>query len=61
MLISELVGLSLPSRIKADDTFYSNTWMRVDYQFFINDKELLVNRYTYNLIKSMRVIQENTQ
>ena len=24
--------------------------MRVDYQFFINDKELLVNRYTYNLI-----------
>ena len=49
LLIFVLVGLSLPSRIKADDLFYSNTSIRMDYQLFINDKELLVNGYAYKL------------
>ena len=42
-----LLVLSLPSRIKPEEPFYSNTWMGVDYQLFVNDKEPLDNGYMY--------------
>ena len=42
-----LLVLSLPSRIKAEEPFYSNTWMGTDYQLFIDDKEPLGNGYMY--------------
>ena len=44
-----LVILSLPSRIKAEEPFYSNTWMGTDYQLFINNKDHLENGYIYKL------------
>ena len=37
----------LPNSISAGESFYSNTWMGIDYQLFINDKELLKNGYMY--------------
>ena len=42
-----LVVISLPSKIKAEEPFYSNTWMGTDYELFINDKEPLENGYIY--------------
>ena len=47
LLIPALFALSLPSGIKAEEPFYSNTWMGIDYQLFINDKEPLHNGYIY--------------
>ena len=43
-----LVVISLPSKIKAEEPFYSNTWMGTDYKLFINNKEPLENGYIYN-------------
>ena len=47
LLLQLIVVLSLPSGIKAEEPYYSNTWMGVDYQLFINDKEPLSNGYIY--------------
>ena len=47
LFLPVLVSLSLFSGIKADEPFYSNTWMGIDYEFFINDKEPLENGYLY--------------
>ena len=47
LFLSVLVALSFPSGIKADQPFYSNTWMGVDYELFINDKETLENGYIH--------------
>ena len=47
LLLQLIVVLSLPSGIKAEEPYYSNTWMGVDYQLFINDKEPLGNGYIY--------------
>ena len=47
LFLQVLVALSLPSGIKADSPFYSNTWMGTDYELFINDKEPLENGYMY--------------
>ena len=41
-----LVVLSLPTRIKAEEPFYSDTLMETDYDFF-SKKELLENGYIY--------------
>ncbi len=46
-LLTLIAVLSLPSGIKAEEAYYSNTWMGVDYQLFINDKEPLDNGYMY--------------
>ena len=42
-----LVALSFPFGIKAEEPFYSNTWMGADYVLFLNDKEPLENGYIY--------------
>ena len=42
-----LVVLSLLSRIKAEESFYSNTWLGTDYELFLNNKEPLENGYIY--------------
>ena len=42
-----LFALSLTTGVKAEEAFYSNTWMGKDYQLFINDKEPLDNGYMY--------------
>mgnify|MGYP001303206192 FL=1 len=47
LLLPVLIALSLPSGIKAEEPYYSNTWMGEDYQLFINDKETLDNGYMY--------------
>ena len=47
IILSFLVVLFLPSGIKADEPFYSNTWMGIDYELFINDKESFENEYIY--------------
>ena len=47
LLLLLLAALSFPSGIKAEEPYYSNTWMGTDYQLFINDKEPLDNGYTY--------------
>ena len=39
LLLPLIAVLSLPSGIKAEEPYYLNTWMGVDYQLFINDKE----------------------
>ena len=46
-LLPVLFALSWPSGIKAEEAFYSNTWMGTDYQLFINDKEPLENGFMY--------------
>ena len=48
LLLPVLIALSLPQEIKAEEPYYSNTWMGNDYQLFINDKEPLDNGYIYN-------------
>ncbi len=47
LLLLLIAALSLPSGIKAEEPYYSNTWMGIDYQLYINDKEPLGNRYIY--------------
>ena len=47
LLLPLIAILSLPPGIKAEEPYYSNTWMRVDYQLFINDKETLDNGNIY--------------
>jgi len=47
LLLPLIAALSLPSGIKAEEPYYSNTWMGIDYQLFINDKEPLDNGYMY--------------
>ena len=47
LLLPLIAVLSLPSGIKAEEPYYSNTWMGIDYQLFINDKEPLDNGYMY--------------
>ena len=47
LLLPLIAVLSLPSEIKAEEPYYSNTWMGIDYQLFINDKETLDNGYMY--------------
>ena len=42
-----LLVLSLPSRIMAEEPFYSNTWMGTDYELFINNKDHQKNGYIY--------------
>ena len=42
-----LVVLSLPSRIKAEEPFYSNTWIGTDFELLLNNKEPLENGYIY--------------
>ena len=42
-----LVVLSLHSRIKVEEPFYSNTWMGTDYELFLDIKESLENGYIY--------------
>ena len=42
-----LVALSFPFGIKAEEPFYSNTWMGINYDLFINDKERLENDFIY--------------
>ncbi len=42
-----ILVLSLPSRIKAEEPFYSNTWMGTDYELFFNNKEPIENGYIY--------------
>ena len=42
-----LLVLPLPSRIKAEEPFYSNTWMGRDYELFLNNKEPIENGYIY--------------
>ena len=42
-----ILVLSLPSRIKAEEPFYSNTWMGTDYELFLNNKEPIENGYIY--------------
>ena len=47
LIISLIAALSLPSEIKAEKPYYSNTWMGTDYQLFINDKKPLDKPYMY--------------
>ena len=47
LFLQVLVVLSLPSRIKAEELFYSNTWMGTEYELFFNNKEPLENGYIY--------------
>ena len=47
LFLPVLVALSVPSVINVDKPFYSNTWMGIDYELFINDKEPLENLYMY--------------
>ena len=47
LLLLLLAALSFPSGIKAEEPYYSNTWMGIDYKLFINDKEPLDNGYMY--------------
>ena len=47
LFLPVLFALYLPSGVKAEEPFYSNTWMGQDYQLFINDKEPLENGYKY--------------
>ena len=42
-----LFNLLFTPRIKAEEHFYSNTWMGIDYKLFINDREPLENGYKY--------------
>ena len=42
-----LFALFLPSGIKSEEPFYSNTWMGTDYKLFMNDNESLENGYMY--------------
>ena len=49
LLLPLIAVLSLPSGIKAEEPYYSNTWMGIDYELFINDKETLENRYIHKL------------
>ena len=42
-----LLVLSLPSRIKSEEPFYSNTWMGTDYELFLNNNEPIENGYIY--------------
>ena len=47
LLLTLIAAISLNSRIKAEEPFYSNTWMGIDYELFINDKEPLEKEYIY--------------
>ena len=47
LLLLVMFALSSPSGIKAEQPYYSNTWMGTDYQLFINDKEPLNKGYIY--------------
>tara|TARA_B100000424_G_C22683416_1_gene374153 strand:- start:289 stop:606 length:318 start_codon:yes stop_codon:yes gene_type:complete len=47
LLLPLIAALYLPSGIKAEEPYYSNTWMGQDYQLFINDKKSLDNGYMY--------------
>ena len=47
LLLLLIAFISLPSGIKAEEPYYSNTWMGVNYQLFINDNEPLDNGYMY--------------
>ena len=42
-----LLVLFLPSRIKAEEPFYSNTWMGTDYELFLNNMEPIENGFIY--------------
>ena len=47
LLLLLLAALSFPSGIKAEEPYYSNIWMGIEYQLYINDKERLDNGYMY--------------
>ena len=47
LILPLIAALSLTSGIKAEEPYYSNTWMGIDYELFINDKEPLENGYIY--------------
>ena len=47
LLLPLIAVLSLPYGIKAEEPYYSNTWMGIDYKLFINDKKPLDNGYMY--------------
>ena len=47
LLLLLIAVLSLPSGIKAEEPFYLNTWMGIDYELFIYDKKPLENGYIY--------------
>tara|TARA_A100001035_G_scaffold117688_2_gene92462 strand:+ start:1316 stop:1633 length:318 start_codon:yes stop_codon:yes gene_type:complete len=47
LLFPLITVICLHSRIKAEEPYYSNTWMGEDYKLFINDKESLNNGYIY--------------
>ena len=47
LLLPVLIALYLPTVIKAEEPYYSNTWMGNDYQLFIHDQETLDNGYMY--------------
>ena len=59
LLLPVLIALSLPPEIKAEEPYYSNTWMGNDYQLFINDKEPLHNGYIYNLTVCFHASQKS--
>ena len=47
LLFIGLFTLFLNYEIKAEEHYYSNTWMGIDYKLFIKDKESLEYRNRY--------------
>ena len=47
LLFLGLFTLFLNSGINAEEHYYSNTWMGINYKLFINDKEPLDYKYKY--------------
>ena len=47
LLFLGLFTLFLNSGINAEEHYYSNTWMGINYDLFINDKERLENDFIY--------------
>ena len=47
LILPLIAVLCLPLGIKAEEPYYSNIWMGIDYQLYINDKERLDNGYMY--------------